>query len=322
MKSDSKHIFDEHIVQGETSRRQRAEHWQIAIGLQDVDKLKPSPYLLDKAKQHVEGKLDLAAAQKRIADNYLTEEGRKLGPDRTDEADIVATRIMKILEEDDFEFIPEEYSWLHGRMFRGVFPHAGLYRTVNISKKEWVLNGESVIYAPAQLLKETLECDFAQERKFSYNGLSPQESVKHICKFIAGLWQIHPFIEGNTRTTAVFAILYLRKLGFQINSEPFMESSWYFRNALVRANYNNSTIGVSSTTVFLEKFFENLVFRAQNELKNRFCHVLWRKTPSVSKRQEGALEKTKLEILRENPHMTRRVLSEQIGKSERTAKPL
>ena len=145
MKSDPKHIFDEYIVQGETSRKQRAEHWQIAIGLQDVDKLKTSPYLLDTAKQHIEGKLDLATAQKRITDYYLTEEGRKVGADRTDEADIVATRILEILEEDAFAFIPDEYSKLHERMFHDIFPHAGQYRTKNISKNEWVLDGESVV---------------------------------------------------------------------------------------------------------------------------------------------------------------------------------
>jgi len=327
MKSDPKHIFDEYIVQGETSRKQRAEHWQIAIGLQDVDRLKPSPYLLDTAKQHIEGKLDLAAAQKRITDYYLTEEGRKVATDRTDEADIVATRIMEILEEDAFAFIPEEYSKLHERMFHDIFPHAGQYRIKNISKNEWVLDGESVTYAPAQLLKETLEYDFAQERKFSYNGLSPQESVKHICKFIAGLWQIHPFMEGNTRTTAVFAILYLRKFGFQVSNEPFREYSWYFRNALVRANYNNYALGVSATTVYLERFFENLIFQGKNELKNRFCHILWREDQSAqsadSKCKNCTLEEIAvLKLLKENPHATQKKMAETIGKSERTIKSI
>lgn len=327
MKPDSKHFFDEYIIQGETSRKQRAEHWQIAIGLQDVDQLKPSPYLLDTAKQHIEGKLDLAAAQKRITDYYQTEEGRNVATDRTDEADIVAIRVMEILEEDAFAFIPEEYLRLHKRLFHGIFPHAGQYRTKNISKKEWVLDGESVIYASAQLLKETLEYDFAQERKFSYGGLSPQESVKHICKFIAGLWQIHPFMEGNTRTTAVFTILYLRKFGFQVSNEPFKEYSWYFRNALVRANYNNYALGVSATTVYLERFFENLIFQGQNELKKHFCHIFWREDQSAqsvdSKCKNCTLEEIAvLKLLKENPHATQKKMAEAIGKSERTVKSI
>lgn len=232
---------------------------------------------------------------------------------------------MEILEEDAFAFIPEEYSRLHKRLFHGIYPHAGQYRTKNILKKEWVLDGESVIYAPAQLLKETLEYDFAQERKFSYGGLSPQESIKHICKFIAGLWQIHPFMEGNTRTTAVFAILYLRKFGFQVSNEPFKEYSWYFRNALVRANYNNYALGVSATTVYLERFFENLIFHGQNELKNRFCHILWREDQSAqsadSKCKNYTLEEIAvLKLLKENPHATQKKMAEAIGKSERTVK--
>lgn len=319
------HIFDEYIIQGETSRKQRAENWQIAIGLQDVDRLKPSPYLLDTAKQHIEGTIDLAAVLKRITAYYQTEEGRKLAANRSDEADKVAIHISDILAEETFSFIPAEYSRLHNRLFDGVFPHAGQYRTVNISKKEWVLDGESVIYAPAELLRETLEYDFAQERQFSYAGLSPRESIKHICKFIAGLWQIHPFLEGNTRTTAVFAILYLRKFGFQVSNEPFKQHSWYFRNALVRANYNNYAQGVASSTVFLERFFENLLFNGKNELKNRLCHVLWNNgaaaQSATSKCKNCTLEESAvLEFLTENPRATQKMIAEQIGKSERTVK--
>jgi len=322
-----KNIFDEYIVQGETSRKQRAENWQIAIGLQDVDQLKNSPYLFDTAKQHIEGTLDLAAAQKRITDYYQTEEGRKLAAERTDEADIVATRIMSVLAEDAFSFIPQEYARLHWKLFTGVFSHAGEYRTVNISKKEWVLDGESVTYAPADLLKETLEYDFSQERQFSYSGLSSQDAVKHICKFISGLWQIHPFREGNTRTTAVFTILYLRKFGFQVSNEPFRQHSWYFRNALVRANYNNYAQHISASMMYLERFFENLIFQGRNELKTRFCHILWKENPAFqsanSKCKNCTLEEAAvLEYLTKNPHATQKMIAEQIGKSERTVKTL
>ena len=321
--------FDEYIVQGEGSRKARAENWQIAIGLQDVDRLKNSPFLLDTAKQHIEGTLDLATAQKRITDYYRTEEGRKLAAERTDEADIVATRIMAVLAENAFSFIPEEYARLHRKLFSGVFSHAGQYRTVNISKKEWVLDGESVIYAPADLLQETLEYDFSQERQFSYSGLSPQETVKHICKFISGLWQIHPFREGNTRTTAVFTILYLRQFGFYISNEPFQQHSWYFRNALVRANYRNYEQHISASTVYLERFFENLIFKGTNELKNRFCHILWQESQQSQSATQSAAPKCnsctleELAILKEiksDPRITQKALAEKLGKSERTIK--
>ncbi len=319
--------FNEYIIQGDISRKQRAENWQIAIGLQDVDRLKNSPYLLETAREHIEGKLDIASVQKRITDYYRTEEGRQLVSERTDEADIVAARIAEILAEDSFSFIPAEYARLHNRLFSGVIPHAGEYRKVNISKKEWVLDGESVIYAPAELLAETLDYDFAQERQFSYQGLSAQESVKHICKFISGLWQIHPFMEGNTRTTAVFAILYLRKFGFKISNEPFKEHSWYFRNALVRANYNNFSHGISASTLYLERFFENLIFDGTNELKNRFCHILWQDDADIqsvtSKCKNCTLEESAvLEYLTKNPKATQEMIAVAIGKSLRTVKTL
>lgn len=275
MAENNNQIFSEYIVQSDGSRKQRAENWQIAIGLQNVDRLQNSAYLLDTARQHIEGELDIAAVQQRIEDYYRTAEGRELANHRTDEADIVATRITAVLAEKAFAFIPSVYANLHKRLFHGVFKHAGEYRTVNISKREWVLDGESVIYAPYELLRETIEYDFAQERDFSYKGLSAVESVKHIAKFVSGLWQIHPFMEGNTRTTAVFTIMYLRQFGFLVSNEPFLDHSWYFRNALVRANFNDYQQGISSTTVFLERFFENLLFNGRNELKNRYCHIRW-----------------------------------------------
>ena len=322
---DNNQMFNEYIVQGDGTRKQRAENWQIAIGLQDVDRLQNSAYLLDTARQHIEGKLDIAAVQQRIEDYYRTAEGRELALQRTDEADIVATRISAVLAEKTFAFIPSSYANLHKRLFSGVFKHAGEYRTVNISKREWVLDGESVLYAPYELLRETIEYDFTQERNFSYKDLSAVESVKHIAKFISGLWQIHPFMEGNTRTTAVFTIMYLRQFGFLLNNEPFRDHSWYFRNALVRANFNDYQLGISSTTVFLERFFENLLFNGKNELKNRYCHIRWcaeaESQSAIPKCQNVTLEESAiLNILAQAPKTTQKQLAVEIKKSERTVK--
>ena len=318
-------MFDEYIVQGDGTRKQRAENWQIAIGLQDVDRLQNSAYLLNTARQHIEGELDIAAVQQRIEDYYRTTEGRELASQRTDEADIVAARISAVLAEKTFAFIPSCYANLHKRLFGGLYKHAGEYRTVNISKREWILDGESVLYAPYELLRETIEYDFAQEREFSYKGLSAQDSVKHIAKFISGLWQIHPFMEGNTRTTAVFTIMYLRQFGFAVSNEPFRDHSWYFRNALVRANYNDYQQNIASTTVFLERFFDNLLFDGKNELKNRFCHIRWnpdaQSQSATPKCQNVTLEESViLNILKNDPKTTQKQLAAEIKKSERTVK--
>ena len=162
------------------------------------------------------------------------------------------------------------------RLFKDIFPHAGEYRTYNITKSEWVLNGETVLYASADSIRDTLDYDFGQEKQFSYEGLSSVDAVKHIAKFTSGIWQIHPFCEGNTRSTAVFIIKYLKTFGFSVNNEIFAENSWYFRNSLARANYNDLGKGISATTIYLERFFENLLMGSQNELKNRFIHVDYR----------------------------------------------
>ena len=267
--------FEKYIRQGEPEQLKRAENWQIAIGLQDVDGLKPSAYLLETAQKHIEGQLTMEGVKRCISDYYQMQDRRALLAERTDEADKVSANIADLLAERAFSFAPSEYARIHRRVFNNVFPHAGEYRSYNITKNEWVLDGDTVTYAPFEILQETIEFDFLQEKQFSYKELSPQESIAHICKFIAELWQIHPFAEGNTRTTAVFTIKYLQKFGFPVNNEAFKQHSLYFHNALVRANYNNLQKGITETTLYLERFFFNLLFDGTYELKNRYCHIRW-----------------------------------------------
>ena len=251
--------LEEYIRQGEPEQTEKCEIWQTAIGLQDVDGLKTSDYLLDTAKGHIEGKISISEAQRRIQ-NYYEERSERLEVQaETMEADIVSARIAMLLGERTFQFSPVELLTIHRRLFEGVFEHAGRIRPYNISKREWVLKGDSVIYAACDSIKDTLEYDFYTEKQFSYEGLSLQESVKHLAKFTSDIWQIHPFCEGNTRTTAVFVIKYMKTFGLEVSNDVFAEHSWYFRNALVRANYNNLKNGIHATTEYLELFFSNLL---------------------------------------------------------------
>ena len=236
---------------------------------QDVDGLETSTYLLETAKEHIEGYIDIDTAQKRIDNYYETRTERREEEKGTEEADRVAARITQILSEKTFQFSPAEYRMIHKRLFFGIYDHAGMIRAYNITKKEWVLHGKSVFYASADSINATLEYDFGQEKQFSYKGLSLKESVRHLAKFTSDIWQIHPFCEGNTRTTAVFIVKYLKTFGFHINNDAFAEHSWYFRNALVRANYNDLTRGIHATTEYLEHFFGNLLLGTEYELKNR-----------------------------------------------------
>ena len=315
--------LSEYIKQGEPNRVEKTKTWETAIGLQDVDGLKPSKYLIQTAKEHIEGTIDIEEAKTRIDEYYEVQGSRKNFEKESEEADKVAVRITEILSEKAFNFSPTELVNIHKRLFKGIFDGAGIYRNYNFTKKEWVLNGETVIYASFDTIKETLEYDFEQEKNFSYKGLSLDESIKHLCRFTSNIWQVHPFCEGNTRTTAVFMIKYLRTFGFNINDEVFAENSWYFRNSLVRANYKNFEKNVFEDNSFLEKFFHNLLTNANYELKNRYTHI-----DNIQSANENNLkgnnctleEQAIINILKINPATTQEEISRQINKSVRTVK--
>lgn len=267
------HDFEAYLRQGEPDKAEKAKLWKAAIGLQQVDGLTPSDYLIATAKQNIEGDITIEEVKYRI-DNYYISKPIKKEEDRTEEADKVSARIAEILGEKTFTFSPSEYLTIHRRLFQGIFSHAGKIRDYNITKPEWVLNGETVLYASAESLKDALEYDFQQEKKFSYRGLDQRQVIEHIANFIAYLWQIHIFGEGNTRTTAVFLIKYLHKLGFKdVSNELFAEYSWYFRNALVRANYEDLSRGIYKTNDYLYRFLANLILHEKNTLKNRELHI-------------------------------------------------
>ena len=259
--------FEEYIRQSEPHKREKGYAWQTAIGLQAVDGLKPSEYLKEKARQHIEGDITIDEVKQLVDSYYKSKVARSSSEDRTEEADKVSARITEILSENTFTFSPIEYLAIHRHLFEGIFSHAGQIRDYNITKNEWVLKGATVLYASAGSIRETLEYDFSQEKIFDYKNLNIDEAIRHIARFVSGIWQIHAFGEGNTRTTAVFTIKYLHTFGFNFSNETFANHSWYFRNALVRANYNDLTKGVYATTEFLEKFFRNLILNEQNELK-------------------------------------------------------
>ena len=310
----------------------KARRGQTAIGLQAVDGLNTSEYLLDTAKDHIEGKITIDEAQKRIHSYYEQHSVRTETENETKEADIVSARITKLLGEKAFQFSPAEWFTIHRRLFEGVFDHAGQIRQYNITKKEWVLNGDTVIYADWNSIKETLDYDFATEKQFSYEGLSVEAAVKHLAKFASDIWQIHPLGEGNTRATAVFMIKYMKTFGFRVNNDAFRENSWYFRNALVRANYNNLQKGIHSTTKFGELFFSNLLLGTNHELKNHYMHIdfadestLQSINSKVSKCQFDTLDCTLeelavLELVAKDPAIKQQEIAESTGKSIATIK--
>ena len=264
--------FKEYIKEVEPSKKEKGYAWHTAIGLQAVDGLSPSQYLIDTAIRNIEGDISIDEANQLLT-SYYEENPKQDIDDRTEEADKVSLRIAKILSEKAFSFTPNEYISIHKKLFTGIYDHAGKLRDYNITKKEWVLNGETVLYGSASELRATLEYDFSEERKFSYQNLTMNEIIHHLAVFVSRLWQIHIFGEGNTRTTAVFFIKYLRSLGFDATNDIFAENAWYFRNSLVRANYNDFKNDIHETTEYLELFLRNLLLDEKNELHNRSMHI-------------------------------------------------
>ena len=265
--------FDEYLRQGEPSQKERAENWKTAIGLQAVDGLQPSAYLIDVAKRNIEGEITLDETRKLIDSYYQSKTVRTPKDEDEEEADKVSANIAKILASKTFAFNTNGYVSLHRRIFEGVFKHAGEIRQYDISKKEWVLEGDSVNYLNWEDLRRALDWDIEQEKNFSYKGLTDDEKIEHIAKFVSGIWQIHAFREGNTRATAIFTIQYLRSLGYKVNNEMFAKHSWYFRNALVRANYRNIQKGIDYSPIYLVRFFRNLLLKDSWVLKNRYLYI-------------------------------------------------
>ena len=265
--------FESYIREGELDKKEKSIAWSIATGLQQVDVLTPSAYLYETAKRNIEGEISIEEARKLVDSYYESKTARTEDNDDKKEADKVSARIVQILRDKTFDFSPAYYIHIHKKIFEDVFKFAGTIRDYNITKNEWILNSDTVYYADAYDIKEALDYVITKERNFDYSNLSTEEAVKHLTRFTSDIWQIHPFGEGNTRTTAIFIIKYLRFLHFIENTEPFEKHSWYFRNALVRANYDNFPKGIFKSFDYLEIFFRNVILNENNELKNRYIHI-------------------------------------------------
>ncbi len=312
--------FEQYIRHADVSKKEKKLAWSIAIGLQQVDGLKPSEYLYETAKRNIEGELSFEEAKKLI-DSYYRSQKSRLEDERTEEADKVSSRIAQLLSEPSFSFSPSYLISIHKHLFKGLYKFAGKIRDYDITKREWVLDGDTVMYGAAFDLDNALAYDFKQEESFDYSDPFSDVTIKHITFFVSRLWQIHPFGEGNTRTTAVFVIKYLRSLGYKADNDIFADNSWYFRNALVRSNYTNVQKGIRENSIYLERFFRNLLLGEHNELKNRYTHI--RYTEEVAKGSEkkfGEKQKSSeiiLALLNNNPKLSARKIAEELGKSSR-----
>ncbi len=251
----------------------KAEAWQTAIGLQAADRLSTSDYLRQTAQKHIDGKIDIGQVNELITRYYLEMNAQDASDSETEDADKVAVNIVRILLSEKLDLSIEGLSTLHRSIFDGVYENAGTPRTAEMSKREWVLGGDSISFTEVEQLLPSLEYCISKEKYFSYDGISTDSLISHLAKFIAEIWHICAFGEGNSRFTAVLTILYLNYLGINFKFDTFKNDSWYFHNALVRAKYRDLVKNIDYEPIYLERFFRNLLLGEQWDLRNRYLHV-------------------------------------------------
>lgn len=243
--------------------------WDMAIGLQKVDNLKPSKYLEKLSKQNIEGNLTIEKVEKELREYYIEKENKNEINYNELECDFVSIRIVELLDENKFELSVDYLKYIHKFLFQDVYEFAGEFRKINFSKHEKILNNDSVAYGDCNTLTKSLEYDISLEKEKNYKEMSIVEVINNITKFSSSIWQVHPFREGNTRTTALFIEKYLISLGYNVNNNLFKDKSVYFRNALVRSNYFNNYLKIEKDSSYLSKFYENLLLDKNNNLHSK-----------------------------------------------------
>ena len=243
--------------------------WDMAIGLQEVDNLKPSKYLEKLLGENVSGNLTIKQVEEELREYYIEKDKKQELNHNELECDFVSTRIVELLQIDNFELSVDYLKYIHKYLFQDVYEFAGEFRNIDFSKHEKILNNDSVAYGDCKTLKESLEYDISLEKEKNYKDMSVVEVINNITKFSSSIWQVHPFREGNTRTTALFIEKYLISLGYEVDNTLFKDKSVYFRNALVRSNYFNNYLNIKEDSSYLVKFYENLLLGKNNNLHSQ-----------------------------------------------------
>lgn len=247
--------------------------WDMAIGLQEVDNLKPSKYLEKLLRENVSGNLTIKQVEEELREYYIEKDKKQELNHNELECDFVSTRIVELLQIDNFELSVDYLKYIHKYLFQDVYEFAGEFRKIDFSKHEKILNNDSVAYGDCKTLKESLEYDISLEKGKKYKEMNIVEVINNITKFSSSIWQVHPFREGNTRTTALFIEKYLISLGYNVDNTLFKDKSVYFRNALVRSNYFNNYLNIKEDSRYLVKFYENLLLGKNNNLHSQYLIV-------------------------------------------------
>ena len=260
---------NEYIVKETPEYYEKQLQWDMAIGLQEVDNLKPSKYLEKLLLENVTGEKTIYEVENELKQYYDEKDITDKTIQEEYECDLVSTRIVQLLSVNNFELSVDYIKYIHEYLFKDIYEYAGEFRKVDITKHERILNNDSVSYGDCKLLEQSLEYDISLEKNKNYKEMNIVDVINNITNFSSNIWQIHPFREGNTRTTAVFIEMYLVSLGYNVDNTMFKEKSVYYRNAMVRSNYFNNYLNIKQDNSFLIKFYENLLLGKNNNLHSR-----------------------------------------------------
>lgn len=261
--------MNDYIEEETPKNYEKQLQWDMAIGLQEVDNLKPSKYLKQLLQENVMGVKTIYEVEHELKQYYVEKDKTNQTIQDEFECDLVATRIVQLLEEDNFELSVNYIKYIHEYLFQDVYEFAGEFRKVDFSKQEKILNNDSVAYGDYKSLEQSLDYDISLEKDKNYAEMNVVALINNITNFSSNIWQIHPFREGNTRTTALFIEKYLISLGYDVDNTMFKEKSVYYRNALVRSNYYNNYLNIKQDNSFLIKFYENLLLGKNNNLNSK-----------------------------------------------------
>ena len=258
-----------YLKKNESKNNIKQVNWDMAIGLQEVDNLKPSKYLEQIREKNVLGELTIEEVKQSLKAYYVEKEKQNNINHNELECDFVSMRIIELLEQDNFELSVDYLKYIHKYLFQDVYEFAGKFRNINFSKQEEILNNDSVAYGDYKTLTESLEYDINLEKNKDYKSMSILDVINNIVNFSSSIWQVHPFEEGNTRSTALFIEKYLISIGYNVDNSLFKDKSIYFRNALVRSNYFDNKLGIKEDKRFLINFYENLLLGKNNNLQSK-----------------------------------------------------
>ena len=261
--------INDYVVEYKSSNYAKQLEWNMAIGLQKVDNLKPSKYLEKLVSSNIEGNLSIKEVEEELKEYYIVKEKQNKINYNELECDFVSARIVELLNKNKFELSIEYLKYVHKFLFQDVYEFAGEFRKVDFLKHEKILNNDSVAYCDYNNLNESLEYEISKEEEKKYNQMNIVDVIKNITEFSSNLWQVHPFREGNTRTVTVFIEKYLISLGYNVDNTLFKDKSVYFRNAMVRSNYFNNYLKIEKDNSYLVKFYENLLLGKNNNLQSK-----------------------------------------------------